>query len=71
MPLSTMYAYFESLPIRTQFLLLAIGLGLLFLGVRWNTKNNRKKRMRQHGKDFGKRLQERREEREKEEKDLL
>lgn len=60
-----MFDFFENLSVRMQFLVLAGGLALLFLLVRWNTKRNRSKR--QQHQDFGERIRERRKAREKEE----
>lgn len=59
-----MFEYFESLPVKTQFILLAIGIALLFLLVRWNTKRNRNKRISRSGRDFGARLKQRKKEQE-------
>lgn len=62
-----MVEYLESLPVKTQFIVLALGIALLFLLARWNTKRNRNKRLNRSGRDFGSRLKQRRKEREKEE----
>lgn len=62
-----MSEYLESLPVKTQFIVLAIGIALLFLLVRWNTQRNRNKRLNRSGRDFGSRVQQRRKEREQEE----
>lgn len=61
-----MWSYFESLPVKTQFIVLAIGLVLLFLLVRWNSKNNRHKRLKRQNENFAERLHKRRKEREEE-----
>lgn len=51
--------YFDNLPVKTQFLTVAIGIAILFLLVRYNTIRNRKKRLK--NRRFGEQIQKRKE----------
>lgn len=48
----------EGLSVRMQLLLVAGLLLVLFLAVRFNAKNNKRKRMKQKNRDFGSGLKE-------------
>lgn len=61
-----MERFFEDLPLRTQLLIIAIGLVVLFFVVRTNARHNKKKRLKD--RDFGTKLRENRKKREAEEK---
>lgn len=61
-----MERFFEDLPLRTQLLIIAIGLVVLFFVVRTNARHNKKKRLKD--RDFGTKLRENRKKREAKEK---
>lgn len=62
-----MLDFLDDLPVRTQFIVIALGLVVLFILVRLNTRYNKNKRLNRQKKDFGDRLRERRKEREENE----
>lgn len=55
---------FEGLSVRMQLLLVSGLLLILFLAVRFNAKNNRKKRTKHKNRDFGSGLREKMKQRE-------